>query len=159
MHTVKTVMAIKSVKVSDDKLRVLLETDAMVAGTVVAVKVTGMKSAAADSLYRPAAWYTLNVISPVRWSATPNAINDRAKARGYPLERILTQRIGRELSVKVPFEGNHVLTLRDLRGQALETRSGTGAAEYRLGASRLVTGVYLLDLKVGDQLMRKSVFF
>ncbi len=156
---VKTVMAVKGVKVSEDKKRVLLETDGMVAGTVVAVKVAGLKSATADTLYRPAAWYTLNTLSTISWSGTSIAINDRAKARGYSLESIVTRRMGRNLSVTVPFEGGHELTLRNLRGRALETRTGAGPAQYQLGASGLVSGVYLLDLKVGDQLLRKSVVF
>ncbi|MDB5102727.1 MAG: rane protein [Fibrobacteres bacterium] len=154
----KTLMAIKSVKVSLDKKRVLLETDAMVPKTVVAVKVAGVKSDAGDSLYRPAAWYTLNSVSTVKWSEA-TGLKERTRIQGLSSESILAERAGRSLAVTVPFTGNHQLTLRTLRGQALESHSGNGAGKYLLGRAGLAQGVYLIDVKVGDQVMRKSVVF
>jgi hypothetical protein len=154
----KTVIPIKSVKVSQDKKRVLLEADGFVPKTVVAVKATGLKSEGGEDLYRPAAWYTLNSVSPVKWSET-SAINDRARAKGLSAESIFASRVGRNLEVAVPFAGNHVLTLRNLRGEALDSRSGSGAARYVLGNGALGAGMYFLDIKAGDQVLRKSVVF
>ncbi|MDB5048739.1 MAG: hypothetical protein JWO30_1810 [Fibrobacteres bacterium] len=154
----KTLITIKSAKVSQNKMRVLLEADGLVPKSVIAVRVTGLKTEAGEELYRPAAWYTLNSVSPVKWTDV-TSVNDRARAKGLSVESILTARMGRNLSVKVPFAGAHVVTLRNLRGEALESRSGSGAGQYLLGNSALASGMYLLDVKVGDQLLRKSVVF
>lgn len=154
----KTLMAIKSVKVSADKMRVLLEADGFVPKSVVAVKAADVKSESGEDLYRPAAWYTMNSVSPVKWDGA-TSINDRARAKGFPVESILAERAGRYLAVRIPFAGVHQVTLRNLRGEAMETRTGSGESRYLLGGAGLGAGMYVLDVKVGGQRLRKNVVF
>jgi glucose/arabinose dehydrogenase len=156
----KTVIPVTGVKVSADKKRVLLQIDAAAnAHKVIAIKVTGLKSATAEDLYRPAAWYTLNSVSTAPFNPSA-AIHDRAAAGdGLSADRILAKRVGDHLSVAVPFAGAHILTLRSLQGRVLETRSGSGAREYLLGGAGFAPGVYLLDVQAGEKILRKNIVF
>jgi hypothetical protein len=157
----KTVINVAAVKLSDDKKRVFLQLDGLAnhVKKVIAVKVgAAVKSAAGEDVYRPAAWYTLNSMSTVEFS-TASSIRGRARVQGLTADDIAVRRTGAGLAVSVPFAGDHVLTLRDMRGRTVESRRGAGQAEYRLGANGLRAGVYLLDLEVGGQALRKSVVF
>ena len=153
----KAYITVTGVKISTDKKRVLLEMDLSAkAKQIVAVKVGAVKSAGGEDVYRPAAWYTLNSLSTTPWLS---ASRIQARVQGKTADDILVGRSGAGLAVEVPFAGSHVLTLRNVLGKALETRTGSGTASYRLGGAGLSQGVYLLDLKVGGQTLRKSVAF
>ncbi len=157
----KTLITVTAVKISTDKLRVLLQLDGLAAHVkkVIAVRVGApIKSETAEDAFRPAAWYTLNVMSTTPWSAG-TAIHPRAGVQGLGAGDIAVARSGAGLTVKLPFAGSHELTLRNLQGKALETLSGKGATEYALGANHLVPGLYLIDVKVDGVAMRKSVVF
>lgn len=154
----KAYITVTTVKISADKKRVLLQLDGLAnrVKQVIAVKTVGVKSEGGEDVFRPAAWYTLNSMSSTPWSATSRI---QARVQGKTADDILVGRSGAGLAVEVAFAGSHVLTLRNVLGKGLETRTGSGTASYRLGGSGLSQGIYLLDLKVGGRTLRKSVAF
>lgn len=155
----KTIIPVTGVKVSADRKRVLLQMDMSAhAKKVIAIKVAGMKSETAEDLFRPAAWYTLNSVSTTPFNAAA-AIHGTARIDGFSAERILAKRLNGRLAVTVPFNGDHVLTLRTLRGQAIESRAGKGVREHLLGKAGMAPGMYLIDVTVGSQTLRKPFIF
>jgi glucose/arabinose dehydrogenase len=155
----KTLIPVKSVKISQDRLRVLLEADGLIPKTVIAVRAAaGLLSATGEELYRPAAWYTLNSVSPVRWSGTVS-LRDRGGERSFASAGIRVRRQGSTLSVTIPFAGAHRLALRDLRGRILATRLGSGSGQYPLGQAGLASGVYFLEVAADHRLFSESLVF
>jgi glucose/arabinose dehydrogenase len=155
----RKIVAVSAVTLSDDKKRAFLKIDGLAAKTVVSIKVTGVTSATAEALYRPAAWYTLNSVSTAPFVTTTAIRQGTARAEVLSAYEIRAHRTGRNLSVTVPFAGGHVLTLRTTQGRILESHAGNGPSEYLLGKAGFAPGIYLIDVKVAGQLLHKSVVF
>ncbi len=150
-------LTIKSVQVSADRMKVHLEITALTAGRVLQIKAVGVKSQSGDSLRCPSGWYTLNSISPTDPFTITSKIDGRPPlANSISADRISISAGRGEVRIALPFEGPHRLALKTLQGRILAEREGQGAAEYGFARAGLRSGLYLLEVRVGGRILRKT---
>jgi hypothetical protein len=153
----KKTLNITSVTVSPDKRKVYLELAGLTAKKVLVIKALGVKSETGETPRCPAGWYTLNAISPTDpFAATSIAEKNPALASASAI-RLHSTRDG--VSVSLPFDGNHSLTLRTLQGRQVAERTGNGPQDYFFSGSTLPSGLYLLEVKAGGSTFRSKVAF
>jgi hypothetical protein len=142
------VLPVAAVTASNDKKSVYLAVPGLEPKTVLHIQGKGIKSATAEDLYRPNAYYTLTAVG------TSDPLSGVGIVRfpgGSKAGRLKVTMAARGLTVSVPFDGEHVLTVRDLRGQAVKVVHGKGAMDHVLAPSALGRGVLLLEAVAGSR--------
>ncbi len=153
----KTTLPIKSVQLSPDRKRVFLDLPGLTAGKVLIIKTAGVKSQAGETVRCPAGWYTLNAISPTDPLPSPTRIGPAAAAGGEGAPRIFTTAQGFE--VEIPGAGSHRITLSNLQGKAAYSASGNGARRYAIAQAGRLSGLYILEVKLGGTGYRRALAF
>lgn len=147
-------IAIKSVRLSPDRLRVYLELGGLTAdslGTVVHVVVSGPASQAGKPLWFNETWYTLNAFSEAApFQPDSIAAAGRALRPAGPAPAIMARGPGCYL-IRAPGREGAAFRIVDSRG-AVEYR-GTlgGSGEYMADFAQLATGVYCVVLERGGR--------
>ena len=125
-----TPFAPASVKVSDDKLRVLVASPIVVAAQdrELKIAVTGLKSATGGALFHGTAYFTHNYQSNVVFNSAAVAVAPR---RPPADGRLRAEVLPDGLRVHIDLRGPYRITLTSPDGKILAERTGEGSAEFR----------------------------
>lgn len=141
-------LTVASALLSSDRKSVFLQIAGLEAKTVLTLQPKNLKSDAGEDVHRPTAYYTLISLGT---SAPFSGSNSIARFYGARASELKVGRIGKGLSVEVPFAGAHVLTLRSVRGQAVATLRGDGPMAHALDLSAAAPGAYVIEVVAGSR--------
>ncbi len=141
-------LVVKTVQVSQDKKKVVLEIDALEEKSIVYIKLLNVKSSTGQTAWSTETWYTLNAINP------DNVV--RVVPPNYSKEARMAFSVAGPggVTAKVAVEGDYELTVKDVTGAVRETLRGHGPGNRALG-SILPRGVYTAGLKSESALYSK----
>jgi len=119
-------LTVKTVTLSDDKMKATLEMDGMKTKYVVYFKLTGITSATNEALWGNEAWYTQNAFGP----GTQIAVATKPDSRPAAAPRFSARPVsGGRWSISVEQTGAYSLDILDMKGRVLETLNGSGSSE------------------------------
>lgn len=144
-------LAIKSVTVSPDKKKVVLELPDLEEKRLAYIRLPAdFKSEAGRTVWTKEAWYTHNNAGPGT-SVSAREVEDRALTRDFHAY----VSAGR-LFVRSPFKGGFALEVRDMKGSLLHTQSVSGA-EASLSLSGWAAGVYYVRAAAEGRALSRRV--
>ena len=133
-------LVVKTVQVSQDKKKVVLEIDALEAKSIVYIKLLNVKSASGQTAWSTETWYTLNAINP--------EIVVRVEPRNFREKARMTFNMAGpgQVMAHINVGEDYLITIKDAAGAVRETLRGNGPGDHALGLS-LSSGVYTASLR------------